>query len=256
MAKTDNPLKIHFTEFLELLTPWLMGQPIQSVKESNIELPATELRTDQIFEVVMANGEEIVLHVEFEAGKDTEVMKWRVLNYMSRITYIKRKSVQSVVVYIGNIGKSDSGKHSIGNQSWNYKVIRLADIKASEILATNNPALISLIGLTKLARPEQEVFEALDKIKETADNEDKKDLLGTLLILLPSERLVDMVQEQLEKEDWLLNTPFLQKIRGQGREEGREEEREELAKKLKEDGMPIEKIAKLTNIDIKEIESW
>ncbi len=66
-----------------------------------------------------------------------------------------------------------------------------------------------------------------------------------------------MVETYLEKDDWLLNTPFLQKIKGQahkeGHEEGHEEEREEVAKNMKREGMPVEVIAKLTGLSIEEI---
>ena len=82
------------------------------------------------------------------------------------------------------------------------------------------------------------------------------------LILLHDERLVEMIQEQLEKEDYLMNSPFLQKIRDEEREEGREEGIEigvekrsyEIAKNLKQAGTDIGLIANATGLSIEEIE--
>ena len=78
----------------------------------------------------------------------------------------------------------------------------------------------ALSALAKRKKPEEEVFEAVDKIKRNADNKSRTRLLELFLTLLHDERLVEMIQEQLEKEDYLMNSPFLQKVRGEGYEEG------------------------------------
>ncbi len=74
------------------------------------------------------------------------------------------------------------------------------------------------------------------------------------LVLLHDERLVEMIQEQLEKEDYLMNSPFLQKVRGEGHKEGHEEERYVIAKGMKEEGIEVGVIAKLTHLSMEEIE--
>ena len=73
------------------------------------------------------------------------------------------------------------------------------------------------------------------------------------LVLLHDERLVDMIQEQLEKEDYLMNSPFLQKIRAEEREGGREEECYLIAKNFKQTGIDLEVIAEATGLSIDEI---
>ncbi|MEZ4632719.1 MAG: hypothetical protein R2880_18745 [Deinococcales bacterium] len=35
--------------------------------------------------MVLLNGESLILHIEFEAATKAEEMKWRMLDYMSRI---------------------------------------------------------------------------------------------------------------------------------------------------------------------------
>ena len=252
--KTDNPLKRLFKGFPKAFAEWLIEEPVQSIEQSDIELPVSAIRSDQVFTVTLTNKEQIVFHVEFEAGDDTEVMKWRMLNYMSRIGENLKKPIKSVVLYLNNKGKHDTGKHRIGDVSWNYKAIRLEEIEATEFIKTDSPAMWALSALAKREEPEREAFEAVDKIKKKADNKDRGKLLELFLTLLHDERLVSMIQEQLEKEDYLMNSPFLQKVRGESHKEGREEERYEIAKGMKEEGMDVKVIAKLTHLRIEEIE--
>jgi signal transduction protein with GAF and PtsI domain len=48
-------------------------------------------------------------------------------------------------------------------------------------------------------------------------------LLTALLALLPEEEMIAMVERLLEHDALLLDTPYLRRIRDEGREEGREE---------------------------------
>ena len=246
MAETDNPLKRLFKGFPKAFAEWLIAEPIQSIEQSDIELPVSAIRSDQVFTVKLASGKEIVFHVEFEAGDDTEVMKWRMLNYMSRIDENLKKPIEGVVLYLNNKGKDDTGEHRIGSVRWTYKAIRLEEVAASEFLKTDSPAMWALSALAKRKKPEEEAFEAVDKIKLNTDNKDRTRLLELFLTLLNDERLVNMIQEQLEKEDYLMNSPFLQKIRN--------EERHEIASNMRQEGMEVEQIAKLTGLSVEEIE--
>ncbi len=254
MAATDNPLKRLFKSFLKDFTEWLIAEPIQSIRQSDIELPVGALRTDQIFTVTLASGEEVPFHVEFEAGDDTEVMKWRMLSYLSRIAESTKQPVRSAVLYLNKKGRDDTGEHRLGSIRWSYKVIRVEEIEAREFLRSSSPAMWALSALAKRKEPEKEAFEAVDKIKKNADNKDKTKLLELFLILLHDERLVEMIQEQLEKEDYLMNSPFLQKIRAEERDEGRDERSYEIAKGMKEKGLSVELIMELTNLSADEIE--
>ncbi len=112
----------------------------------------------------------------------------------------------------------------------------------------------ALSALAKRKEPEKEAFEAVDKIKQNADNKDKTKLLELFLILLHDKKVVKMIREQLEKEDYLMNSPFLRKIRGEGHEEGREEERHVIAKNFKQAGVDVQVIADATGLSIEEIE--
>ncbi len=73
------------------------------------------------------------------------------------------------------------------------------------------------------------------------------DQIENLFLLKP---LVNMIQEQLEKEDYLMNSPFLKKVKS----EGREERSYEIAKNMRKEGVDVEQIARFTGLSVEEIE--
>ncbi len=50
----------------------------------------------------------------------------------------------------------------LGGVSWQYRVIHLWNTKARELLDTQNPALVALVGSAELEEPEKELTEAID----------------------------------------------------------------------------------------------
>ncbi len=249
MAKTDNPLKRLFMAKDENLTTWLLGQPILKIKSENIELPVSTLRTDQVYEVTLADGKEIILHCEFEAGSSTEVMSWRMEEYMHRIARRFKKEIYSVVIYLQGKGKGDTGVYKLGGVSWKYRVIHLWDTKARELLDTQNPALAAIVGSAKLEEPRKELEEAIDTISQKADNELKTELLSILVALIEDERLSKMIENELV-QDFPLDTPFIRRMK----DKGRDEERHEIARNLKQAGVDIQIIANSTGLTVEEIE--
>ncbi len=263
MSQTDNPLKRFLIETIEDLASWLLGQPVKRVKhEQNVELPVSNISSDQVFRVTLADGKDIILHIEYEASSSVDEMRWRMLRYMVRLAEKFDLEVHSVVLYIGGKGKGDMGKHKEGNLAWQYRVIRLQDIQAKELLETNQLALLPLIGLTNLQGAEKECIEAVEVIKRKSEGRLRRQFLTFLVELIPDGSLLEMIETHLEKDDLLLNTPFLQKIRGQGREEGREEgiglgvekERLNIARNMKQEGMELDVIAKLTGLSVDEVQ--
>ncbi len=236
------------------LTTWLLGRAIQSIQQRNIELPASTFRSDQVFEITLADGKEIILHCEFESGADTKVMSWRMQEYMHRLANRFKKDIYSVVIYLKGKGKSDTGTHKVGGVSWQYRVIHLWNTKARKLLDTQNPALVSLVGSAKLEEPEKELVEAIDIIVRKADNKVKRELLSILVALIEDERLSGMAETKIERDFFLdLDTPFIRRVKGRGREEGREEERFQIVKHMRQKGMDVQQISELTGLSIEEI---
>ncbi|MEZ4631342.1 MAG: hypothetical protein R2880_11630 [Deinococcales bacterium] len=103
-------------------------------------------------------------------------------------------------------------------------MIRLEELAAKDLLALEKPTLLSLIGLSvKFEEPEKELRQAVARIRQESDNEDKRLLLNTLISLIRDKELIRMVQEWSSTSEYLDSLPFRQMMR----EEVLAKEREE-----------------------------
>ncbi len=213
----------------------------------NVEFPATPLRSDLLFEAMDENGRLHLLHYELQGRTSHKAMPYRELEYMSRVTIreiplplgAQSPRLHSVVLYIGEgAGRGDTGQYTVYGLDdqvalqWRYQPVRLWEMTAETLLQLELPALTALVGLTRLQQPEQELPQALSRIRSVADAEQRQRLLTALVSLLPTEEVTKMVESLLEEsETLLLDTPYLRRMREKGREEGiqigREEGREE-----------------------------
>jgi len=139
----------------------------------------------------------------------------------------------SVVFYVGEgAGISDTGRHVIQGPAelaplmWQYQVVHLWQMPAEDLLALDRPALLALVGQTRLNSPAVVLPVVVARLRQVPDPEARGRLLTALLALLPQEDIVTMVEKLLEDDTLLLDTPYLRRIREAGREVGREEGRE------------------------------
>ena len=52
---------------------------------------------DQVFRVVLADGRQVILHIEFQGRRSYSPMPWRMLEYISRLAQTYRLELLSVV---------------------------------------------------------------------------------------------------------------------------------------------------------------
>ena len=89
------------------------------------------------------------------------------------------------------------------------------------MLKLGEPAFLPLVGQTRLAEPERVLPEVLNRIRRVLDESERGRLLTALASLMNSEEALAMVEQMLDAaEESLLDTPYLRRIRQQGREEG------------------------------------
>jgi len=69
MASTDSPLKRLVSTFITDFAAWLLKAQGQEASPLNIELPGETLAVDQVFRVMLADGREVVLHIEFQGRR-------------------------------------------------------------------------------------------------------------------------------------------------------------------------------------------
>lgn len=132
MASTDSPLKRLVSTFIEDFATWLLRSEVQVAQPLNAELPAETQVADQVFHVTQQDGQDIILHLEFQGRRSHQPMRWRMLEYMTRLASTHRRDLYSVVLYVGQgAGLNDTGKHQVNGPagivtlSWQYEVIRL-----------------------------------------------------------------------------------------------------------------------------------
>ncbi len=73
--------------------------------------------------------------------------------------------------------------------AWRYRVIRLWQMRAEELLALGRPALLTLIGQTRIEEPARVVPQAVTAIGQVADDEDRSRLFAAFTSLLRDESL-------------------------------------------------------------------
>jgi predicted transposase YdaD len=232
MAETDSLLKRLVSTFILDFAGWLLGTAVQTARPLQSELPGTTVAVDQVFQVTLANDRELLLHLEFQGRRSHEPMQWRMLEYMPRLARLHRLDLESVVLYIGRgAGADDTGIYQVNGLdgtpvlAWRYRVMRLWQMPATELIAARQVAPLALLGQTQIAQPEVILPAVVTRIRRVADEVLRGHILSALLALLPDEEMVSMVERLLEEDEWLLELPYLRRIRAEGRREGEAEGR-------------------------------
>ncbi len=232
MAETDNPLKRLFSDFSTDFAIWLLGDQVSSVRPTNIALLPSEeeIRADEIFDVTLNDGRILNLHIDFQGIRSHRPMRWRVLDYISRIAETYHRDVCSVVIYVGKgAGSDDKGRHQIKCSdgkvilSWRYRVIHLWKMKAEKLLKLNRPALLALIGQTEVDNPHKLLPQVVKRLRAVADDEMRGRLFTALLALMTDKEMINMIDRMIARDNLLLDTPYIRRWRDEGFKDGRDE---------------------------------
>lgn len=237
MAGTDSPLKDLVRDFAPDFAAWLLNvepSEIVSVHAENVELPAGKMWSDTVFLVTLSNGQTPALHIEFQGLRSERPMSSRMLDYMGRLAQQGWGALCSVVIYVGHgAGAGDTGNHRLlcpdgeVTLAWRYRVIRLWQMTAEELLALKRPALLALLGQTQIVQPEQVIPEAVTTISQVADYGQRVRLFETFMSLMRDEEILMIAERLIEAmdEELFMDTPYLRRAREKGRSEGRSEGR-------------------------------
>jgi predicted transposase YdaD len=230
MAETDSLLKRLVSTFLLDFASWLLDTTVQTARPLQSELPGTTVAVDQVFQVSLADDRELLLHLEFQGRRSHEPMPWRMLEYMPRLARLHRLDLESVVIYVGRgAGADDTGIYQVNGLdgtpvlAWRYRVIRLWQMPAEELLAARQVAPLALLGQTQITQPEVILPAVVTRMRGVSDDALRAHLLAAFLALLSDEEMIRMVERLLEEDEWLLELPYLRRIRAEGHAEGRRE---------------------------------
>ena len=261
MSETDTPLKQLFTGFGKELAQWLLNTPIKSARHAATELPPSKgtIRADYVLEVTLPDDSQLLLHTEFQGSSSERPVPWRMLDYNARLAEQTQFFVCSTIIYLGEgAGATDTGQHQLlcpvtGKPSiqWHYQVLHLWRLKAEQLLALNNPVLLTLIGQTEIANPAEIFPQVLASIRQQTEGQQK--LLQLFIDLLNKEEWLAMVK-QLVEQDPILNTPFMRE-KQMLRLEGKRETLSHLLEK-RFNALPTWVTKKLENATAEELEQW
>ena len=266
MAETDSLLKRLVSTFMLDFASWLLGTAVQTARPLQSELPGTTVAVDQVFQVTLTNGRELLLHLEFQGRRSHEPMQWRLLEYMPRLAHLHRLDLESVVLYIGRgAGADDTGIYQVNGLdgtpvlAWRYRVMRLWQMQAEALMAARQVAPLALLGQTHIAQPEVILPAVVTRIRRVADDALRGHILTALLALLPDEEMVSMVERLLEEDEWLLELPYLRRIRAEGHAEGRREGEAEVLLRLLRSrfgALPDDVTARINAADAETLLRW
>jgi len=245
MTETDNPLKALVRDFAPDFAAWLLDvEPaaVRQVQPLNVDLPASAVHSDTIFLVsldparVPPGPPEVLLHIEFQGERSERPMSWRMLEYLGKIAEreldwrgLERIPLCGAVLYVGDgAGLRDTGDYRIAcpdggvTLAWRYRVIRLWQMPAEELLGLGRPALLTLIGQTRIEDPARVVPQAVATIGQVADDQDRSRLFMAFTSLMRDEEVVKMAERLMEAMDQglLMDTPFLRRIRTESETRG------------------------------------
>jgi hypothetical protein len=137
--------------------------------------------------------------------------------------------------------------------------MRLWQMPAEALLVTPHVAPLTLVGQMQMAQPEETLTAVVTRMRRVADIEQRGHLLTALVALLPEEEMVNMVERLLEDDELLLELPYLQRIREEGREEGRREGEVEMLLRLlrlRFGTVPAEVTTRVTTADPETLLRW
>ena len=230
MTKTDHPLKRLVTAFIDDFAAWLLNSTIKNAESRNIELSADldPIQSDQVFHITLPDDKTVLLHIEFQGRTSHKPMPLRMLDYMARLRQTYRDiEMHNVVFYVGyGAGKKDKGHHQVKRPdgkkaiTWQYDVIHLWNTPAEELLALGRPTLLPLIGQMKITKPEEIIPKVIKQLKTVTEPEQQRRLFTELMALISDKEIITMLEQLIEHDELLMDTPFLLKIKTESQKEG------------------------------------
>jgi len=239
---------------------------------------------DLLAKLHLKNGSEkwVLLNVEIEGSDDAD-FAFRLFQYNYRIRDKYKVSVATIAVFTG--GKRQNRPMVYTDEllgtivSFKYTTYHVFEHTEAVLLEKQNPFALIVLACQKALLegkiPDEELGkERLTIVKALLTHDYDHDRITKFLVFLKNFIFIDnkdinrIFDQQIEaltrgKIDMgIIETIKMQerregKVEGiiEGRVEGRLEEKIEVARELKKDNFPIEQIAKITKLTIKEIEA-
>lgn len=130
--------------------------------------------------------------------------------------------IESFVLYTErHAGTKDTGHYHIHRLdgspvlSWHYTPVHLWQQPADSLLNLGKPGIIPLTGLMSIQQPETTLPQIAAQVKAEPDEEKRGILFSSLLALMSDEEHLKMMEQLLEADESVLNTPYLRRHRNE-----------------------------------------
>jgi predicted transposase/invertase (TIGR01784 family) len=255
----DNLSKFLAQEYSQDFATWLVGKPIKFTELKPTELSIEPIRADS---VILLKSRKLISHTEFQTDPEPEI-GFRMADYNLRI-YRKfpKHDILQTIVYLR---KTTSPQVFVSTFQANqlqhtFNVIRLWEQPTDLFL--RYPGLWPYAALTDTPDPLATLRTVAQKIDGIKNRRQRSNLAAICLVMgglsLDKKLIEPIFRSELMKEsaiyqEWRQEN--LAEGRNEGRGEGRMEERLAIARKMLQEGMNPEIIAKITELSIAQIQN-
>ncbi len=240
MSTTDSPLKSWARENIADIVGWLLGQKAVTIHEETIELGLdAPPRLDLVYRLELTDGRICIFHLEFQGRRSKPPMPRRQLNHLLRLSlrYEWPILIESFVLYVEKYaGEGDNGRHQINRLdgtvaiNWNYTPIHLWREPADSLLALDHIGIIPLAALMDIQEPEKTLPAITQRILAVPEKSKQMSLFASLLALISDEEHTRMIETLIESDEFIIDSPFLRRIRQEAATEAKKEAKKEAAK--------------------------
>lgn len=257
--KKDTISKDILKTIIKDISKYILKIEIEQLELLDMEFERIESRRADIVAKV---DNEFILHLEIQNNNDYE-MPYRMLRYFLDINSItKEYEINQYVIYIGKEKLRMKSYVKTSSLDYNYNIIDMRTIDCNYFLEQDTPDALVLAILCdfKGKNPSKIVGFIIEKLLEyTKDNlQEFRKYMLMLEELSTNRDLKDIVKEQemlstLRYEDLPSYEIGMEKGMEQGKLEGKTEASYELAKKMKQEGIEVSLITKITGLSIQTI---
>lgn len=249
----DKIIKENLKEVVETLINIVLGIKAKQIIPLDTKLQITDEReADFILRVKPVDGDPFILHLEFQAGNNSN-MVYRMLRYFVYIHLTYKLPVRQYVIYIGRDRLTMKDRIKLPNMNYRYKLINMKEIPCKRFLKSENPEEIILTILCDFRDRDVRLIirEILSRLKERV-KEDVRLLkyIRQLEIISQLRDLQEIIIKEVGKMaivyDIEKDIRFKQGIE-KGIEKGKKEDIINLAKEL---SLSAERIAEILKVDI------
>ncbi len=248
----------------------------------------TKRRTDKLVKVYLKNGLEqwIYLHIEVQGYKD-ELFQDRMFIYFYRIYDLFKQKIVAFTIFTDperNYKPSEFNYDFFGTSlNYKYRTYKVLDVKDAELENSDNPFSLVVLAVKYVIRSGQnedkklkfkiklarllfkkgynkekviEIFNFINAIIKIQDEAKQKIFYEEIKKLEGAEHMTIMsdIGEYITKENrekWM--EKGMEKGKELGKEMGKELGKLEVAKKMMEDGLPVEAVVKYTGLMVENI---